>query len=168
MRTKRIPFLANATIATPRGLLMVVAGWAAGGGFVRTEAWILGVLAWFYIFGASVTKDFADVEGDAATGCVTLPILWGPKPAARFVAFFLVAPFLAYPPLAVAGLLPGGTTAWSILGGGLALLGATAGALLVRQPDPPSSGRPHPAWGLMYLQLAAMPIGIAVIFATLA
>jgi 4-hydroxybenzoate polyprenyltransferase len=46
MRTKRVPFLANATIATPRGLLMVVAGWAAGGGFARSEAWILGVLAW--------------------------------------------------------------------------------------------------------------------------
>ncbi|MHC4931858.1 MAG: UbiA family prenyltransferase, partial [Planctomycetota bacterium] len=32
VRTKRVPLLANATIATPRGLLLVLAGWAAGGG----------------------------------------------------------------------------------------------------------------------------------------
>ncbi|MHC4493698.1 MAG: UbiA family prenyltransferase, partial [Planctomycetota bacterium] len=38
VRTKRIPFLANATIATPRGLLLVLAGWAVGGGFWRPEA----------------------------------------------------------------------------------------------------------------------------------
>jgi 4-hydroxybenzoate polyprenyltransferase len=45
-RTKRVPFLANATIATPRGLLLVLAGWAVGGGFFRREAWILGAVAW--------------------------------------------------------------------------------------------------------------------------
>jgi 4-hydroxybenzoate polyprenyltransferase len=107
------------------------------------------------------------VEGDQATGCVTLPILWGGRPAARFVAFFLVVPFIAYPVLAAAGLLPGSVVAWSVLGGILVALGATAGALLVRQPQPPASGRPHPAWALMYLQLAAMPIGHAVLFAAL-
>ena len=104
-RTKRIPFLANATIATPRGLLMVLAGWAAGNGFARPEAWILGTLAWFYIFGAATTKDFADTDGDRATGCITLPILWGPRAAARFVAPFLVLPFVCYVPAAALGWL---------------------------------------------------------------
>lgn len=167
MRTKRIPFLANATIATPRGLLMVTAGWAAGGGFLRPEAWLLGSAAWLYIFGASATKDFADIEGDRATGCLTLPILWGPGRAARFVAPFLVAPFLLYPAVAALGWLPGGTARWALLGGLLAALGLVAGLLLTRDPTPPESGRPHPAWGLMYLQLAAMHIGAAVLFSTI-
>ena len=167
MRTKRIPFLANATIATPRGLLMVVAGWAAGGGFARHEAWLLGGAAWLYVFGASATKDFADVEGDQATGCVTLPILWGPRRAARFVAFFLVAPFVGYPLAGALGWLPGGIGPWAVLGGVLAALGGIAGVLLVRDPAPPPGGRPHPAWGLMYLQLAAMHVGAAILFSSL-
>ncbi|MHC4953090.1 MAG: UbiA family prenyltransferase [Planctomycetota bacterium] len=163
LRTKRVPFLANATIALPRGLLLVVAGWAAGGGATRIEAWVLGALAFVYIFGAASTKDFGDVEGDRATGCKTLPIIWGAKPAARFVAPFLVAPFLLYPVGAALGLLPGRLIHWTVLGVALAAPGARAALLLVRDPTPPNDGSPHPAWGLMYLQLAAAPLGAAVI-----
>jgi len=166
LRTKRLPFLANATIATPRGLLLVVAGWAVGGGFARPEAWILGGLAWVYIFGAATTKDFADTEGDRATGCMTLPLLWGPRRAARFVAPFLVVPYALYPVCAAAGWLPGGVAPWTALGGGLALLGAAAAVLLTRDPLPPPGGRPHPAWGLMYLQYTASHLGVALVLAT--
>ncbi|MFI5403693.1 MAG: UbiA family prenyltransferase, partial [Planctomycetota bacterium] len=49
LRTKRLPYVANATIATPRGLLLVLAGWAVGGGLWRAEAWILGAIAWIYV-----------------------------------------------------------------------------------------------------------------------
>jgi len=165
LRTKRIPFLANATIATPRGLLLVVAGWAVGGGALRPEAWLLGAVAWLYIFGAATTKDFADVEGDQATGCRTLPIALGTRPAARFVAPFLFLPFLAYPLFAVVDWLPGPDAAWTGLGAGIAVLGIIAATLLLRRPAPPADGGPHPAWKLMYLQLTAAPIGAAMIFA---
>lgn len=164
LRTKRIPFLANATIATPRGLLLVLAGWAVGGGLWRHEAWILGGLCWLYIFGAATTKDFADAEGDRATGCTTLPLLLGPAKAAWFVAPFLVVPYALLPALGAWGLLPGGTAAWSLLGVPLALTGAAAAVLLVRDPAPPASGRPHPAWGLMYAQYTATHVGAAVLF----
>jgi 4-hydroxybenzoate polyprenyltransferase len=167
VRTKRVPLLANATIATPRGLLLVLAGWATGGGFERREAWILGGLAWLYIFGACTTKDFADMEGDRATGCITLPILMGPAAAARFVAPFLVVPFLLYPLLAAPGWLPGGVRPWTFLGGGLALLGALAALLLMRDPYPSADGRPHPAWKLMYAQFTAAHLGAAVLFASI-
>ena len=163
-RTKRVPFLANVTIAVPRGLLLVVAGWAVGGGWERSEAWILGGLAFLYVFGASITKDFGDVEGDRATGCLSLPILWGPQRAARFVAPFLVAPFVAYPLFALAGWLPGGALAWCCLGLPLALLGLRAALLLVRHPMPPEDGSPHRAWGLMYLQLTLAHLGSGVLF----
>jgi 4-hydroxybenzoate polyprenyltransferase len=168
LRTKRLPYLANATIATPRGLLLVLAGWAVGGGLWRTEAWILGGLAWVYVFGAATTKDFADAEGDRATGCVTLPILLGPRRAARFVAPFLVVPYLLYPALAAAGALPGGALPWALLGVPLAVIGGVAGALLARDPAPPASGRPHPAWGLMYFQYTASHLGAAALFAAIA
>jgi 4-hydroxybenzoate polyprenyltransferase len=168
LRTKRLPFAANATIATPRGLFLVLAGWAVGGGLFRAEAWVLGGIAWVYVFGASTTKDFADAEGDRATGCVTLPILLGPRRAARFVAPFLVAPYLLFPLLGAARLLPGGAGPWSLVGLPLAAIGGAAGALLVRDPTPPASGRPHPAWGLMYLQYTASHLGAAAVFAGVA
>jgi 4-hydroxybenzoate polyprenyltransferase len=168
LRTKRLPFLANATIATPRGLLLVLAGWAVGGGFARPEAWLLGGVSWLYVFGAATTKDFADAEGDRATGCVTLPILMGPRRAAWFVAPFLVVPYLLLPAFAVPGWLPGGPRAWALVGVPLAALGAVAGALLVRDPAPPASGKPHAAWGLMYLQYTASHLAAAAVFAWLA
>jgi 4-hydroxybenzoate polyprenyltransferase len=165
LRTKRIPLLANATIALPRGMLLVVAGWAVAGGFLRTEAWLLGGVAFLYVFGAATTKDFADVAGDRATGCVTLPILLGPNAAARFVAPFLVAPFLLYPLFAWLGWLPRTVLAWAALGVPLAALGGAAAILLVRSPAPPASGRPHPAWGIMYAQLVLAHVGTAVVLA---
>lgn len=168
VRTKRIPLLANATIALPRGLLLVVAGWAVGGGAGRLEAWVLGALMWAYVFGASTTKDFGDTEGDRATGCVTLPILWGARRAARFVWPFLVGPFALYPAAAAAGYLPGGPRPWAVLGGVLAGLGLFAGLLLVRDPGPRPDGRPHPAWGLMYLQLTLAHLGTGALFSWIA
>jgi len=165
LRFKRLPFVANVVIATPRGLLLVVAGWAAGGGFLERDAWVLGALAWLYLVGAATTKDFADVEGDRATGCLTLPILWGQKRAAWFVAPFLVLPFLGYPAAAALGWLDGSRTGWIILGGALAGLGLIAAALLIRNPAGPESGRPHPAWGLMYLQLTFAHVGAAAVYA---
>jgi len=164
-RFKRTAFLANLAIAVPRGLLVVVAGWAAGGGALRRDAWVLGLIAFGYIFGASVTKDFADVEGDRATGCATLPILWGPARAARFVAPFLFVPFLLAPLLAASGLLGGGVARWAIASSLLAALGGRAAMLLLRDPNPPADGTPHPAWLLMYLQYAAFHLAAAAVYA---
>jgi 4-hydroxybenzoate polyprenyltransferase len=166
-RTKRIPWLANLTIAVPRGFLLVLAGWAVGGGAGRPEAWLLGLAMGVYVFGASVTKDFGDLEGDRATGCRTLPLIYGPARAATIVAPFLVVPFLALPALGAAGLLPGGAVPWTALGLPLALLGVRAGQLLLRDPLPPEDGRPHPAWGLMYVQLTAAHLGTGALFWTL-
>ncbi len=163
LRWKAVPVLANAAIATPRGLLLVIAGWAAGGGATRPEAWVLGSVAWLYVFGAATTKDFGDIEGDKATGCRTLPILLGSARAARIVAPFLVVPFLMYTPFAGVGLLPGGVPTWSLFGLLLAGLGLMAAQRLVRDPLPPQ-GRPHPAWGLMYLQLTLVHLGSAALF----
>jgi 4-hydroxybenzoate polyprenyltransferase len=143
----------------------VVAGWAAGGGFNERDAWVLGALAWLYLVGAATTKDFADVDGDRATGCRTLPILWGAKRAAWFVAPFLVLPFLGYPAASALGWLDGNATGWLILGCGLAGVGLVAATLLIRNPDGPDNGRPHPAWGLMYLQLTFAHIGAAAVYA---
>ena len=50
-----------------------------------------------FLVGAASTKDFADIEGDRAGGCKTLPILHGPRKAAWIIAPFFVLPWLLMP-----------------------------------------------------------------------
>jgi chlorophyll synthase len=154
LRTKRRTWGALLTIAIPRGALVPVAGWAVVQPPLTPEPWTLGVVAGLFIFGAAVTKDFADVEGDREHGCRTLPVAWGPERAARFTAPFLVAPFLLYPLAGVLGLLTPPTTYLLVLAGLLAVPGAIAGRLLVRDPAGLAvRGGNHPAWVVMYLLL---------------
>jgi hypothetical protein len=78
-----------------------------------------------------------------------------------------VGPFRGLPAWAGAGAWPGGAGAWAWVGLPLAGMGGAAGALLVRSPAPPASGRPHPAWGLMYFQYTAFHAGTAALFAAI-
>ena len=89
--------LANLTIAIPRGVLLKVAGWAMVAHVVFTEPWYIGGVIGLFLIGASSTKDFADMEGDRAGGCKTLPILYGPRKAAWIMAPFFVLPWLLLP-----------------------------------------------------------------------
>ena len=88
-------FLANLTIAIPRGCLLKV---AAGPWWRRShvEPWFIGGV-FFLLLGASSTKDFSDMRGDEAAGCRTLPIRFGVERAARMIAPFFVVPWLLLP-----------------------------------------------------------------------
>jgi geranylgeranylglycerol-phosphate geranylgeranyltransferase len=77
LRTKRHGIWANVTIAIPRGLLLKVAGWSTVKTVLGAEPWFIGAIFGLFVLGASSTKDFADIEGDRADGCQTLPILYG-------------------------------------------------------------------------------------------
>ena len=76
-RTKRLGIWANVTIAIPRGVLLKVAGWSAVKTVMAVEPWFIGGIFGLFLLGASTTKDFADMEGDARGGCRTLPIIYG-------------------------------------------------------------------------------------------
>jgi 4-hydroxybenzoate polyprenyltransferase len=69
--TKRRGFLANITIAIPRGVLLKVAGWSTVKTIVGLEPWYIGSIFGLFLLGAASTKDFADIEGDSADGCQT-------------------------------------------------------------------------------------------------
>ena len=64
-RTKRLGIWANVTIAIPRGVLLKVAGWSAVKTMFGVEPWFIGAIFGLFLLGASTTKDFADMEGDA-------------------------------------------------------------------------------------------------------
>ena len=107
-RTKRLGIWANVTIAIPRGVLLKVAGWSCGeddrGG---VEPWFIGAIFGLFLLGASTTKDFADMEGDARGGCRTLPIIYGVRRAAWMISPSFVVPFLLISVGAFAGILTG-------------------------------------------------------------
>lgn len=157
-RTKRHWLLANLTIAAPRGFLLPLAGWITvrgGGAFAGAalprDAWILAAASGLFILGAASTKDFADMEGDRAGGCITLPLRFGVAPAARMVAPFLAVPWAIVAACRAAGLLGG--NAFVLVWGSVvcAAIGLRAAWLLVRDPDALTSKSTHPSWVLMYL-----------------
>ena len=52
----------------------------------RVEPWFIGGIFFLFLLGAATTKDFADMEGDEAHGCYTLPVKYGVKKAAWMIS----------------------------------------------------------------------------------
>jgi len=170
-RTKRFGIWANVTIAIPRGCLLKVAGWSMVGSVRHLEPWYIGLVFLLFLLGATTSKDFSDMEGDAAHGCRTLPIRWGVVRSARFVAPFFVLPWLLIPlgavlpnPLGSGPILTGDPRLLSLLGLGLAGWGAWTARLILRDPASLASTENHPSWTHMYLMLMMAQVGFAVAY----
>ena len=163
-RTKRHAIGANLTIAIPRGLMLKVAGWTTVQTFNKTEPWYIGSIFFLFLLGAATTKDFADMEGDEAYGCITLPVKYGVKKAAWMISPFFVIPFALIPIGVSRGILTGNPWFLNGMGIGLALWGCYTVWLLVRRPDELAKTENHPSWTHMYLMMMALQIGFALAY----
>lgn len=171
-RTKADAFLANLTIAIPRGCLLKVAGWSMVASVAHLEPWFIGSIFFLFLAGAASTKDFSDMAGDEAAGCRTLPIRYGVTAAARMIAPFFVLPWLLMPLgawLRVPGtaehaILTGNRWVLTGLGFGLALWGCYTVYLILRAPEDLAKAENHPSWTHMYLMMMAAQIGFAVAY----
>ena len=164
-RTKRHWFAANFTIAVTRGGLLKVAGWSFVASVLWGEAWMIGGIFALFLLGATSTKDFSDMEGDRAHGCITLPVRFGVRRAARMMAPFFVVPWLLIPVFAwMPGTvhLTGNRAFLTALGLLLAAWGAYTARLLLRNPEELASTENHPAWTHMYLMLMCAQAGFAL------
>ncbi len=171
-RSKRHWFWANFTIAVPRGMLLKVAGWSMVGPVAVLEPWCIGaVFALFLLFAAS-TKDFSDMKGDAAGGCVTLPVKFGVKRAAWLMAPSFILPWLLLPlgtwlddPFSPGRKILTGTP-WLLVTLGLVLSawGAYTVWLILRDPEALAASENHPAWKHMYLMMMAAQVGLAIAY----
>ncbi len=162
VRTKARGIWANVTIAIPRGTLLKVAGWSCVRTVIAVEPWFIGLIFGLFLLGASSTKDFADIEGDRAGNCRTLPIIYGVRKAAWMIAPFFVFPFLLIPIGSMAGILTGNAIALRVLGVGLAAWGGYVVYLILRDPDALASTENHPSWTQMYLMMMAAQVGFAL------
>ena len=164
-RTKRHWFAANFTIAVTRGGLLKVAGWSFVASALCGEAWAIGGIFALFLLGATSTKDFSDMEGDRAHGCITLPIRFGVARAARIMAPFFIVPWLLIPVftwLPADWRLTGNRAFLTALGFVLAAWGAYTASLLLRDPDGLAATENHPAWTHMYLMLMCAQVGFAL------
>jgi 4-hydroxybenzoate polyprenyltransferase len=164
LRTKRHGIWANVTIAVPRGLLLKVAGWSTVKTVLDFEPWFIGAIFGLFVLGASTTKDFADIEGDRAGGCQTLPILYGVKKAAWMIAPFFVLPFLLIPVGVRAGILTGNPILLDVLAAALVAYGVYTVYLLVRRPEELAFTENHPSWTHMYLMMMVAQVGFALAY----
>jgi len=167
VRTKRHWLLANLTIAVARGLLMLVAGWATVGDvFVGAhwwEAWLVGGTFGLFLLGAASTKDFSDMKGDEAAGCITLPIRFGVERATVMMAPFFVVPFVLLVAFVHLGWIHADATATTVLGVALALWGGYVAYLIRRDPSAMAAEN-HPSWKHMYLMLMTFQVGLAAAY----
>ena len=164
LRVKRFPFLANFWIAVPRGVLLIVSGWASVRDMWNREIWVLGAIFGLFVFGATTTKDFSDIEGDRRGGCITLPALLGFRGAALFMAPFLTFSFLALPVARHFHLLNGDPYFLLGLGIFLSLWGLYVTWLILRKPEALAVDKNHVSWKHMYLMLMTAQIGVALAY----
>jgi 4-hydroxybenzoate polyprenyltransferase len=171
-RTKANAFLANLTIAIPRGCLLKVAGWSMVASILHLEPWFIGSIFFLFILGAMSSKDFSDMKGDEAAGCRTLPVRFGVERSAKMIAPFFVLPWLLMPIgawthnpwMPAEHILTGEPWMLTFLGIGLALWGCYTVYLLLRDPEALAAVENHPSWKHMYMMMMAAQVGFAVAY----
>ena len=139
----------------------MVGGWAAVAPVWHPAPWFVGLVFGLYIFGASNTKDFADVRGDRAYGIQTLPVLFGARRAAWMITPFLIVPFLLIP----VGVGRGWVPEAGLMLTPLALWGGYVAFLMLKRPEALTLESNHVSWKHMYLLLIAGQVGFAGVFA---
>ncbi len=163
-RTKRLGIWANVTIAIPRGVLLKVAGWSAVKTIAGVEPWFIGAIFGLFLLGASTTKDFADMEGDARGGCRTLPIIYGVKKAAWMISPSFVAPFLMISAGTFAGILTGNFVLLQLLAAVMTAYGIFVCYLMLRKPESLAVEENHVSWAHMYRMMFVAQVGFALAY----
>ena len=163
-RTKRLGIWANVTIAIPRGVLLKVAGWSAVKTIFGTEPWFIGSIFGLFLLGASTTKDFADMDGDARGGCRTLPIMYGVRRAAWMISPSFVVPFLMIAAGTQLGILTGNRGLLYMLSLVMTIYGVYVCYLMLRRPEDLAVEENHVSWAHMYRMMFVAQIGFALAY----
>jgi len=166
IRLKRHPLGSNLLIALIRGALLKVAGWAAVATVLDSiEPWYIGFIYFVFLLGATTTKDFADIEGDRAAGCITLPVRFGAAWSARVISPSFLLPWLLMALGSGLGVLRGNSTAIIALSVIMLVWGSYVIYLMNKDPRRlVTEGENHPAWHHMYWMMMVGHLGLAVAY----
>lgn len=163
VRLKKDPIGSNLIIALIRGELLKVAGWAAVATVLTSiEPWYIGFIYFVFLLGATTTKDFADMEGDRAAGCITLPVKYGATTSARAISPSFIVPWLLLPLGLYLRILSGNPVAILALSAVMLLWGSYVIYLINADPHRlVTEGENHPAWHHMYWMMMVGHLGLA-------
>ena len=165
-RLKRHPIGSNLIIALIRGELLKVAGWAAVATVLKSlEPWYIGFIYFVFLLGATTTKDFADIEGDRAAGCITLPVRYGAAWAARAISPSFILPWLILAAGVRLRVLTGNGPTILALSAILLAWGVYVIYLMNQHPERlVSEGENHPSWRHMYWMMMVGHLGVAAAY----
>lgn len=163
IRLKRHPVGSNLVIALIRGELLKVAGWAAVSTVMTSlEPWYIGFIYFVFLLGATTTKDFADIEGDRAAGCITLPVKFGATWSARAISPSFIVPWLMLPLGLELRILSGHPKAIIALSVVMLVWGSYVIYLMNKDPHRlVTEGENHPSWHHMYWMMMVGHMGLA-------
>jgi 4-hydroxybenzoate polyprenyltransferase len=163
IRLKRHPVGSNLIIALIRGWLLKVAGWAAVATVLTSiEPWYIGSIYFVFLLGAATTKDFADIKGDRAAGCITLPVKYGATWSARAITPSFILPWLMMPLGLALHVLSGNPAAILTLSFVMLTWGAYVAYLINKDPHRlVTEGENHPSWHHMYWMMMVGHLGLA-------
>ncbi len=166
VRLKRRTFASNLIIALIRGELLKVAGWAAVATVLGSiEPWYIGFIYFVFLLGATTTKDFADIEGDRAAGCRTLPVAYGAHRSARLITPFFILPWLLMALGVGLHIMSGNEPAILVLSGVMLVWGCYVIYLMNRDPHRlVTEGENHPGWHHMYWMMMVGHLGLAAAY----
>jgi len=164
LRTKQRGLTANITIAIPRGVLLKVAGWSSVKTAAGLEPWFIGAIFGLFLLGASTTKDFADIEGDARGGCRTLPVRFGVRRAAWMISPSFVIPFAVIALGVWSGILTGNGVLLLVLSAVLTAYGLYTCVLMLRRPEELAVDENHASWAHMYRMMFLAQLGFAAAY----
>jgi 4-hydroxybenzoate polyprenyltransferase len=160
LRIKKYPFISNISIALPRGMLLIVAGWSVNKSIFNAEPWFIGLIFALYLMGAATTKDFSDIKGDSQFGIKTLPVLYGPEKAAKIISPFLYIPFMLIPLGVICGIIKVIALPLTFL----VIWGLYTANLITKRPQDLTLERNHISWKHMYFMLMAGQLGFAIAY----
>jgi geranylgeranylglycerol-phosphate geranylgeranyltransferase len=129
------------------------------------EPWYIGFIYFLFLMGATTTKDFADIEGDRAAGCITLPVKYGATRSARAISPAFLLPWFLLPLGLWLHTLHGNARA--IIALAIVMLGWGAYVVYLINKDPHrlvTEGENHPSWHHMYWMMMVGHLGLAAAY----
>ena len=162
VRLKKRLWIANLSIAIPRGILGFVAAWSITADISNPIPWLIGSIMGIFLVGSTTAKDFTDMEGDRKYGMRTLPVVYGKKWAIYLSIPFLLLPFFLLGFYWFLNLVPNLTIIMTVI---MLIWASIVTFMFIKAADKEDEHFENsPVWMQFYLILMGMQLGFLLVY----